>query len=377
MPWWAELKLPGSGAVTDMMWDLESDEKFFPADKFKILKMVSEEDEEVLQGLPERTYHNTDEIAAGLLQHLPPIESQKQPIGLFWKYPAEALAPGQQLLVGKDQVALMVSKSGKPCDEFAEGGYTISQTTCPLLARESRKALPGYSYSVLNGFPLYFSSTFEFEIDLSTLGQTRALRRVMAKGVARVKIASSKKFVEQFGSGKNLSSSQALSAVTKFCSDNVKNTMSQHEMQELSANPSLLEPPLKEALSNAGMDPVRISFGYVGDIGPGMYMPPGQAGNPQSSEQARQMAETIRAAQMARLQAVQEMMQQRQGNVAGATPPGPSMINCPDCHTPNPQGSKFCNNCGKPLSAAKKPCPNCGKLLDPNVKFCGNCGTKL
>jgi Double zinc ribbon len=199
---------------------------------------------------------------------------------------------------------------------------------------------------------------------------------MMAKGVARVKITSPKKFAEQFGSGKNASSSQALSTVTKFCSDILKNIMSEHEMQELSGNALLLEPPLKEALSHAGMDPVRITFSYVGEFGPGMFAP-SQGGNPQSAEQARHMAESMRAAQMAKLQAIQEMMQQRQSNIPGAVPPVPSTVNCLDCHTPNPQGSKFCNNCGKLLPATKKACPSCGKLLEPNVRFCGNCGTKL
>jgi Double zinc ribbon len=374
MPWWSELKLPGSEAVSDLLWDLESETKFFPATKMKILKMAGEEDEELLTSLPERMYDSTSDIAAVLVEHLPPIESQKQTTEIFWKSPVEALAPGQQLLVPKDQVVLLVSKSGKGCEEFPEGRYTLSRATCPLLAQESRKVLPGYSYSILNGAPYYFAPAFEFEIDLTIMGQTRSLRRAAAKGTARVRIVSPKKFVEQLTLGKNPKSEQGLSAVTKYSSDLLKKEISQNELQELSSNPSLLEVPLKEGLTKAGLDPIRISFSYVGEFGPGMFMPsPGQPGAPQSPEQARQMAESMRAAQMARLQAMQEMMQQRQG--LGAMPP--SMVNCPNCNTANPQGSKFCNNCGKALQVAKKTCSSCGKLSDLNVKFCGNCGTKL
>ena len=381
MPWWSDLKLPGSRAIADMMWDLESDEKFFPAGKMKILKMAPDSDAELVSSLPERMYNSTGDVVGAMIDRLPPIEWDKQLTEILWKYPADALAPGQQLVVGKDQVIMMVSKSGKPCDEFPEGRHVVSQSNCPLLAQESRKVLPGYNYSILNGSPLFFSTIFEFEMDLTTFGQTRAMRRATAKGTARVKVISPKKFVQQFGSERIFTSQQALAAVTKFCGNALKDEMNRHELQELSRNSSLLEVPLKQALDSVGLYPVRISFSYIGELGPGMFMASsGQAGNPQSAEQMRQMTDSMRAAQLSKLQEIQQLMRQRgqpPQNTASSQALTPPTLSCPNCNTLNPQGSKFCNNCGNPIPAAKKTCPSCGKLLDSSVKFCGNCGTRV
>jgi membrane protease subunit (stomatin/prohibitin family) len=99
--------------------------------------------------------------------------------------------------------------------------------------------------------------------------------------------------------------------------------------------------------------------------------------DPQKIAQLRQMAESMRAAQMSGMR--QTFPQQQQPPPSGTTTqqPTPQTVTCASCNTVNPLGSKFCNNCGKPLSPAKKTCPKCGQQSDPNIKFCGNCGNKL
>jgi class 3 adenylate cyclase/tetratricopeptide (TPR) repeat protein len=49
-------------------------------------------------------------------------------------------------------------------------------------------------------------------------------------------------------------------------------------------------------------------------------------------------------------------------------------MDCPNCHTQNPEGAKFCFNCGSPLQLA---CTNCSTPLAPGAKFCFNCGTPV
>jgi len=50
------------------------------------------------------------------------------------------------------------------------------------------------------------------------------------------------------------------------------------------------------------------------------------------------------------------------------------MINCPKCHTPNPDGAKFCKACRSPIpkTTEKIRCPN-GHIMDPTWKICPVC----
>ncbi len=49
-------------------------------------------------------------------------------------------------------------------------------------------------------------------------------------------------------------------------------------------------------------------------------------------------------------------------------------MQCPQCKTVNPEGSKFCLNCGTRLSQV---CPHCGLQLPPQAKFCLECGARM
>ena len=46
-------------------------------------------------------------------------------------------------------------------------------------------------------------------------------------------------------------------------------------------------------------------------------------------------------------------------------------MNCPNCQTANPAGTRFCQKCGTALSVH---CTNCGTDLPANSRFCLNCG---
>ena len=49
-------------------------------------------------------------------------------------------------------------------------------------------------------------------------------------------------------------------------------------------------------------------------------------------------------------------------------------MNCSQCQTANPEGTKFCMSCGSPLAAS---CPECGTELPTEARFCLNCGHQL
>ena len=49
-------------------------------------------------------------------------------------------------------------------------------------------------------------------------------------------------------------------------------------------------------------------------------------------------------------------------------------MQCPQCHTENPDDAKFCMNCATPLALV---CSECGTELPPRAKFCVNCATPV
>ena len=368
-----------------MIWDLDDDEKYFPATKSKLLQTLSNNGQDsnwlnsnLLEG---QTFRNTGDIMSALIKQTPPIswEEQKQS-DMFWKYPLSAIYGGQRLSVGENQQAVLVSRNGTVCDLFKTGSYTVSRENCPLLVSQSRKTLPSFDQVVLNGSPVFYCPTREFELGLSVMGQTRALRRVMAQGVARVRISATnqKQFFEQIASRNQYSAAATLTALQKRVEEVVRQEISLHEFDELKSNHSILENKLKAELQNLGLEPVKVGFSSVSEFGPGMFMPStsgATAYDPKNYEQMRQMAESMKAAQLQRIQA----MQQSAGSQPVAMPSQQvATVACPFCRSANPPSSKFCNNCGKPLlQAQKRICPKCGSESEPGIKFCGNCGTNL
>lgn len=49
-------------------------------------------------------------------------------------------------------------------------------------------------------------------------------------------------------------------------------------------------------------------------------------------------------------------------------------MECPACHTANPDSNRFCENCGRALTYK---CAACGFDCTPAARFCGGCGTAL
>lgn len=49
-------------------------------------------------------------------------------------------------------------------------------------------------------------------------------------------------------------------------------------------------------------------------------------------------------------------------------------MECPRCHTQNPDDASFCEECGCRIEAR---CPSCGEPNRPSAKFCKNCGERL
>ena len=365
------------------MYDYRGDSNFFPVTKAKLLQSFSDEQNMawLAKTLPDQTFKDADQVMSVLVRSLPAIEWMRQPSDLMWKFPGDSVFGGQHLVVGENQQAVMLAAIGDACDIFTKGDYTISATNLPLLLSKSRRVPTGYEYLVLDGTPVFLDPGMEFEIDCSATGQSKALRRVMAKGNARVKISSPRTFVEKIAKKSGFNTQSALQNLGRSCAEAIKREMSTHELDELSSNSSILEKSVSGELKSVGLDPLKITFDYVGEVGIGAFAPSSAMMNdPQKMEQMKKMAESMRAAQLAQMEKLKPLMEAQQQRYAAMQQKSTSLqtgtVICQSCGRSNPQTSKFCGECGKPLLAGKV-CPKCGKQSEPTIKFCGNCGTLL
>jgi Double zinc ribbon len=382
-PWWSDVNFPEG--VQNLLGDTLDDETFFPTDKTKIVQSVSSDGEWLNQNLREGTYRNGGEIASALVPKVDPIAWNKQPTDLIWKEKSKSLLSGQKIIVGQGQVSVMLASSGKVCDRLGEGEHVMSKESMPLLAGESRKSLPNFEHYAFDGSPVFFAPEMEFEVSITSQGQTKALRNVMARGLARLKILSPELFLQKLSASKKNSpvdTTSSLAFIDMFSSDVLRKEMSTLEYDELTRNSGeVLEQRLSARLKDElGLETVKITFDSVGEFGRGAFMmpPPSAASmqDPKNREEMRKWAESMRQSQMGQLEAIRQMQQARMAQVP---PQGPQAAStktnvCSSCGTPNPPASKFCNNCGKALS---RTCPKCGQAVAPSVKFCGNCGANL
>jgi membrane protease subunit (stomatin/prohibitin family) len=65
------------------------------------------------------------------------------------------------------------------------------------------------------------------------------------------------------------------------------------------------------------------------------------------------------------------------GGAAGTTAPAPGTVECPNCHTVNPESAKFCSSCGTSLAPPTIVCANCQTENPAGARFCANCGQAL
>jgi membrane protease subunit (stomatin/prohibitin family) len=55
----------------------------------------------------------------------------------------------------------------------------------------------------------------------------------------------------------------------------------------------------------------------------------------------------------------------------------PAMVTCPHCQAENPAVARFCSNCGQALAPHAAHCPSCSAEVGADARFCPSCGTAL
>jgi len=363
----------------------------YPASKRQILTAATQELQEgeanpadiawLARSLPEATYPDRGAVLAALC----PVISWPGTDTTVVVAPLSmhAIAAGTRLVVGRDQLALLVGKNGKPLDAFGPGEYTLTNESAPRSAAESRPAAPGFPRSVITATP-FFAATRETHTALSRTGRTRSGEPLAVRGTLTFSIVSLADFLPHTGSrGRSFSAKDMETAVAGIVGPALDQTIGAHDSRELVAPSKFLEESIRKSAGQAGLRVSAVSFDSVGAVSRTDQMAAMQKAQ---MEALSHMPPEVQARVKAQMAIAMERRAQASratpsgslavGTVAatapGPAPPAGSQV-CPSCQAPNPPTVRFCGNCGKPLST-KRTCPRCSSEVPAGVKFCGNCG---
>ncbi len=396
-PWYWGLGFAGPASVRSF-FGVGDDENpgfsKFPASKGQIVEAAREQFQEAetdmadlgwLSGnLPDGTFRDLGEVLAALM----PVVAWrgKDASALLAALPMTAVASGTRMMVGADQTAVLVASDGRPLDSFGPGERLLSRENTPRAAAESRPLAAGFTKSVIRATPV-FASTQEIRTSLSRSGRVRSGENVSVRGSVTVSISSLPDFLAKVGSRpRGFSLTEGETKVGMILAAVLDQTLSSHELGELSGSGTLLETAIRSGAAQAGLRVSALSL-----------EPPAQVSVADQLTAVREMQRRALASMPPEMQAkvsaqmAQAMERAQAARGLGARGPGaaappvpaagssradPGARACPSCRAPNPPEGKFCRNCGQPLPQTRS-CPNCGKEPEPGVKFCGSCGTRL
>jgi hypothetical protein len=358
----------------------------YPASKAQLVAAATQELEEaessssdvqwLSKNLPEATYPDRGSALAALSSTISWPEND--PTAVVARLPMQAIATGTRLVVGRDQAAVLVGKSGHPLDAFGPGEKVITRETAPRAAAESRPAAPQFAKSVISATPL-FASTREIRTDFNRTGRTRSGEPVTVRGSMTFSIASLADFLARAKSpGRGISAKEVDAVVAGIVGPAIDQILAAHDARDFDGPSKLLEDSIRSSAGSAGLRVAAVSLNPVGRMSPADRL---AAVRERQAEVLSHMPPEVQA-QMA--QAMQRAQASRgppppppatgaaSGKPAAPSSPGAAQV-CPSCQAPNPTSVRFCGNCGKPLPT-KRLCPRCGTEAAPGVKFCGNCG---
>jgi membrane protease subunit (stomatin/prohibitin family) len=367
----------------------------YPASKSQLMAAAHEAFEEseteandtgwLTRNLPDGTYPDRGAALAALC----PVVAWRadDPAGFVAALPMSAIAVGTRMVVGQDQVALLVARDGRPFDHFGPGEYIVSRESAPRAAADSRPAAAGFSKSVIRATP-FFASTLETRTALNRTGHTRTGESVRVRGSVTFSIASLPEFLGRVGpKPRGLSVTEAQAAVATILGPALDQTLASHVTGELAGSSKLIEEAIRTAAAQSGL---RVSAVTLDSVGP-VPLTESMAAMQQMQLQAlAHMPPEVQARVQAQMAKAMERAQASGASRPGV-PPSPAVPRapastvpgsaaarvCPSCRASNPLDVRFCGNCGQPLLPPKRSCSRCGQEAAPGVKFCGNCGNPL
>jgi membrane protease subunit (stomatin/prohibitin family) len=365
----------------------------YPASKRQILSAATQELQDaeanpadlewLSRTLPDGTY--PDRGAA--LTALSPVLSWSgnDPALLVAPLPMHAIAVGTRLVVGRNQSAVLVGRTGRPLDLFGPGEYTVTRESAPLAAAVSRPAATGFPRSVITARP-FFAATRETRIALNRTARARSGESIAVRGTVTFSIASLGDFIARAELWRRvLSAAETESAITGILGRALDQTLAAHDASELDGSSQLIEESIRSSAGQAGLRVSSVTLDSVGRVSLTDQM---AAMQKKQLEAMAHLPPEVQARIQAQMATAMARSQAARGSTSGvpaagtvpgtpAVRPSPGAVQiCPSCQASNPSTVRFCGNCGKPLST-KRLCSRCGSEVAVGVKFCGNCGSPV
>lgn len=337
---------------------------------------------------------------------------------IIYKHPTDKLVAGTQLVVGEGQVAVFV-KSGRICDIFSPGTYTLSTGNLPIL--NSIVNIPFGGKTPFTAEVYYINTVTKLDILWGTSDPIQLIDpkylirlRIRAFGQMGMKIINVKDFITNIIGTMNPSDVVRFDKVLDYYRGILVNRV-KAEIAEVIINEKISALEIAPQLDDISLklenllSPEFEKFGFriinffvksinfpeedfdkinailedkaqfeiMGDsryaVKRSFDVYESAAGNEGGGVAGAIVAGGVGIGAGAALAG-------GMGNMTRAAVPEAGAVYCPKCHASNPAGSKFCNECGalmaQPIGDTVN-CPKCGKANPAGSKFCNECGAQM
>jgi membrane protease subunit (stomatin/prohibitin family) len=314
------------------------------------------------------------------------------PDDIVWRYPAEDIQWGAQLVVHEYETAVFF-RDGKSYDNFGPGRHMLTTLNLPKLTAAFSR-LAGFTETPFK-VAVIFISTKQFAGKFGSKAQTTELAPLMTFGSFWLKVETPQLFVNEVVGGQNAYTTPSVNDFLRgFINEKMIDDLSKYDLvtvfTKLDEISGQVKASLIEYFRRIGLQLVDLKFEGI-DTTPeyrdrlfwlkqsGMTSE-GVLRMETVKEAAKELGKSSGAALGTGMVMIPPLFQT-------STPGAPAMalVVCPSCSAQIPSTSKFCPNCGKSISAMptqpsqapSQKCAKCGEILPTGAKFCHNCGTKV
>jgi membrane protease subunit (stomatin/prohibitin family) len=314
------------------------------------------------------------------------------PEDIIWRYPAEDIQWGAQLIVHEYETAVFF-RDGKGYDSFGPGRHMLTTLNLPKLTAAFSR-LAGFTETPFK-VAVIFISTKQFAGKFGNKAQTTELAPLMTFGSFWLKVESPQLFVNEVVGGQNAYTTPSVNDFLRgFINEKMIDELSKYDLvtvfTKLDETSGQVKASLIEYFRRIGLQLIDLKFEGI-DTTPeyrdrlfwlkqGGMTPEGVLRMETVKEAAKELGKSSGAALGAGMVLIPPLFQT---STPGA--PAIALVVCPSCSAQIPSTSKFCPNCGKSISAMpqqpsqvpSQKCVKCGEILPTGAKFCHNCGTKV
>lgn len=315
------------------------------------------------------------------------------PEDIVWRYPAENIMWGAQLIVHEYEKAVFF-RDGKSYDTFGPGRHTLTTLNLPLLT-DVFSRVAGFTETPFKAAVIFISMK-QFAGKFGNRAQTTELAPLMTFGSFWLKVESPELFVNEAVGGQSAYTTPSVNDFIRgFINERMIDDLSKYDLvtvfTKLDETSGEVKASLVEAFRRIGLQLVDLKFEGV-DTTPeyrerlfwlkqGRMAPEEVLRMETVKEAAKELGKSSGAALGTGMVLIPPLFQ----TPSSAGAPTALLVVCPSCNAQIPSTSKFCPNCGKSISAmpaqpsqvpAEK-CKKCGEILPTGAKFCHNCGTTV